>query len=159
MNQNRNGAIGALLDEYSKAIKELQIVIKNLTTAELITLVDPFTQNPECKSIQTILTHVVSSGFSYAIYIHELKEASPRIRQSIFRHTALEYTNDLNELLDFTAKTLSHFEDQELEAFQIKTAWGQNYDIEQLMEHAIIHVLRHRRQIEKFKQQLTTLTQ
>lgn len=154
MNQNRNSAITALLDEYSKAILALQTVIKNLSTTELITIVDPFTENPECKSIQTILTHVVSSGFSYAIYIYELKDASPRIRQSIFRHTALDYNNDLNEVLNFTAKTLSHFEDQELETFQIKAAWGQNYDIEQLMEHAIVHVLRHRRQIEKFKLQL-----
>jgi hypothetical protein len=31
------------------------------------------------------------------------------------------------------------------------TSWGQLYDIEQLMEHAIVHVLRHRRQIEQYK--------
>ena len=29
-------------------------------------------------------------------------------------------------------------------------SWGQLYDIEQLMEHAIVHILRHRRQVERF---------
>ncbi|AIJ37733.1 hypothetical protein [Flavobacterium psychrophilum] len=28
--------------------------------------------------------------------------------------------------------------------------WGEQYDIEQLLEHAIVHILRHRRQIENF---------
>ena len=28
---------------------------------------------------------------------------------------------------------------------------GQVYNIEQIAEHAIVHILRHRRQIEKFK--------
>ena len=33
---------------------------------------------------------------------------------------------------------------------KIKTRWGQLYDVDQLFEHAIVHVLRHRRQIERF---------
>jgi len=30
--------------------------------------------------------------------------------------------------------------------------WGQQYDVEHLLEHAIVHILRHRRQIQKFIQ-------
>ena len=33
---------------------------------------------------------------------------------------------------------------------KIITSWGQRYDIDQLLEHAIVHVLKHRRQIERF---------
>ena len=33
---------------------------------------------------------------------------------------------------------------------KLTTRWGQMYNIEQLLEHAIVHVLRHRRQIERF---------
>jgi len=36
-----------------------------------------------------------------------------------------------------------------LMAVQIKPRWGQSYDLEQLLEHAIVQVLRHRRQIER----------
>ena len=32
--------------------------------------------------------------------------------------------------------------------------WRQQYDVEQLFEHAIVHVLRHRRQIERFIQKM-----
>jgi len=35
-------------------------------------------------------------------------------------------------------------------AVQIRSRWGAVYDLEQLLEHAIVHVLRHRRQIERF---------
>ena len=38
---------------------------------------------------------------------------------------------------------------------KIKVRWGQYYDVEQLFEHAIVHVLRHRRQIERFLIKLT----
>jgi len=42
-------------------------------------------------------------------------------------------------------------------AKKVKTSWGQYYDYEQLMEHAIVHVLRHRRQIVDFKAALREL--
>lgn len=31
---------------------------------------------------------------------------------------------------------------------KINTKWGQQYDVEQMLEHAIVHILRHRRQIK-----------
>ena len=37
---------------------------------------------------------------------------------------------------------------------KFKVRWGQTYDVEQLYEHAIVHILRHRRQIERFKLKL-----
>ena len=37
---------------------------------------------------------------------------------------------------------------------KIVVKWGQTYDPEQLFEHAIVHILRHRRQIERFLLQL-----
>ena len=47
-------------------------------------------------------------------------------------------------------KTLSDTElEQQNNLLKITTGWGQQYDIEQLMEHAIVHILRHKRQIEK----------
>lgn len=155
MNHNRKGAIGAILDEYSKAITELQQVITNVSTSDLSSIIDNTTTNPDCKSIQTILTHVVSSGFSYAIYILELKNTSSRTRQRNTRASASEYIIDLDHVLEFTSETFSNFKDEDLEELddskKIKTRWGQLYDIEQLMEHAIVHILRHRRQIEQFK--------
>ena len=68
----RQGAVGALLDEYEKAIFELQQVINVISDQELIKIVDSITIDINCKSIQTILSHVVRSGYAYAIYIRNL---------------------------------------------------------------------------------------
>jgi len=57
--------------------------------------------------------------------------------------------------LKFTYETFADIQDDELEEYdnakKMKTSWKQFYDIEQMMEHAIVHILRHRRQIERFK--------
>ncbi len=56
-------------------------------------------------------------------------------------------------MLAYTAETLEgrwQMPYEEISSTFIKAGWGPTYDVEQLLEHAIVHVLRHRRQIEKF---------
>jgi uncharacterized damage-inducible protein DinB len=153
--ENNRNAVTALLSEYEKTIIALQNVIENISDEDLAFVVDSKTENPDCKSIQTVLAHVVSSGYSYNIYIQKLKNKIIERPVKTNRMTVSEYKNDLNNVIQFTHETFSNITDNELEEFdntkKINTSWGQIYDIEQLMEHAIVHVLRHRRQIEKFK--------
>ena len=40
--------------------------------------------------------------------------------------------------------------DEEITGTVINSRWGVVYNVEGLLEHAIVHILRHRRQIEKF---------
>jgi uncharacterized damage-inducible protein DinB len=155
MNPKKQNAVNALLDEYYKAVRELQSVIGDVQNAQLTQIVDPLSDNPDCKSIQTILAHVVASGYSYCVYIRNLKDPSAQRPLRINRDTAQEYCNDLDAVLNYTDKTFAEIFDDELEVFEsdkkMHTSWQQEYDIEQLMEHAIVHILRHRRQIERFK--------
>ncbi len=106
-----------------------------------------------CKSIHTILSHVVSSGYGYATSIHNLKGHNIQRPDKTFHLTIKEYLADLTNVFIFTENILLNFTDSELEqndnSLKIKTVWGQLYDIEQLTEHAIVHILRHKRQIEK----------
>jgi hypothetical protein len=56
-------------------------------------------------------------------------------------------------MLEYTAQTLEggwEMTDEEIESIIMPTGWGVTYNLEQLLEHAIAHLLRHRRQIEKF---------
>jgi hypothetical protein len=87
----RQGAIGALLGEYEKAIKELQHVIENISATDLATVVDNITADANCKSIQTILSHVVNSGYSYCVYIRDLKNTGAKRREKILRFTTRLY--------------------------------------------------------------------
>ena len=59
----------------------------------------------------------------------------------------------LESMLEYTAQTLEgrwEMTDGEIESAIVLTGWGVTYNLEQLLEHAIVHILRHRRQIEKF---------
>lgn len=152
---NRPGAVGALLDIYEQAILDLKNVITNIPDNVLTNITDEKTTNEDCKSIQAILSHVVSSGYSYAISIHNLKGHNMQRPDKIFHVTIAEYLKDLTNVFLFTESVFREIKDDELEQFddslKIKTGWGQLYDIEQLTEHAIVHILRHKRQIEKIK--------
>lgn len=149
----RSGAIGALLDEYEKAIKELKEVIAGISDIEIAEIKDPNTTDHNCRSIQTILTHVISSGYSYCVQIMVHRQVQLERPEKYFRNSALEYIKDLDKVFDFNVQYISAIKDEELEEFRndkkILSGWGQVYDIEQMLEHAIVHVLRHRRQISR----------
>lgn len=149
-----NGAVGALLDEYERAVSDLKRSIAGLSPETLIAVADPDTADPDCRSIQTVLTHVVRSAFGYATYIrrHHGEALEFPVREAC--HTAAEYMAELDAAFSFTEKTFEAHPDIILEVFEadrkMRVRWGQVYDVEQLMEHAIVHILRHRRQIERF---------
>ena len=154
----RQGAVGALLDVYEQAILDFKKIIEDIPDTILSHIIDSETIDENCKSIQTILSHMVNSGYGYAVYIHNLKGHNMERPDKAFHLTIKEYLEDFNKLIVYTENVFKDIEDTELEQFyeskKIVTSWEQLYDIEQLMEHAIVHILRHKRQIEKFKRNL-----
>lgn len=149
-----NGAVGALLDEYERAVLELKVVITSLSSQELRTVVDKETKDMDCVSIQSILTHVVRAGYNYVVYIrNEQGERNEFIAVDQYE-TAKDYQAALDRMFAYNEKLFKDYPNLKLDENdlpkKIKTNWGQSYDVEQLMEHAIVHVLRHRRQIERF---------
>jgi hypothetical protein len=151
----RPGAAGALLDIYEHAITEFKQTIQDIPDDVLTLITDPHTADENCRSVQTILTHVVHAGFGYATSIHNLKRSEVIRPGKVFHLTIQEYINDLAGVFAYTENIFKEFTDAELEQadnnLKIKTGWGQVYDIEQLTEHAIVHILRHKRQLEKIK--------
>lgn len=149
-----NGAIGAILDEYEKSIVELEEVINDVTTEELTTIVDPVTEDADCRSIQTILAHVVGSGYGYAISIRNLQGEKNEWSRASNLDSVEAYKTALWEMFAYNEKIFADFPAIKMNEHEtdkkILTRWGQRFDVEQLLEHAIVHVLRHRRQIERF---------
>jgi len=149
----RKGAAGALLDEYERAIAALQQRVVSIPDADLTRILDPGTDDENCKSLQSILTHVVYAGFGYATAIYNSRGHNMERPVRSYHLTVKEYIRDLSDVFMFTEKVFQDLRDDELlqyeESRKIKTSWGQSYDIEQLTEHAIVHVLRHRRQFER----------
>jgi uncharacterized damage-inducible protein DinB len=152
----RIGGLGAIMDEYQKAIDEYTGVIRLLSPEQFTKIVDPNTSDEHCRSIQTISKHVVRSGYGYANYVlSALKQTSAAPdTDKIGIGTPDQAIRETETMLSFNIKNLYdlHREQIELNLFSIRfmTRWDEEYDIEQLLEHAIVHILRHRRQIEKF---------
>lgn len=148
----RPGAVGALMDEYERATAELTRILESISDEEYARIRDTKTEDEDCRSIQTIMTHVVGAGYGYAGYMRDFwgVERAPHERVPIAR---ADTPAQLRAMLDYTIATLEEHWDlsyEESNAMQMRVRWGPTYDFEQLFEHAIVHVLRHRRQIERF---------
>lgn len=148
------GAIGALLDEYERALIDLKRIVSTVSTKELITIVDANTKDPDCRSVQSILTHVVCSGNNYIVIIRKWLGEELEYFEKITLHQRKNYIDALDQLLVRTEKFFDDYPDIQLVckdgSHRINVHWGQTFDVDQLMEHAIVHILRHRRQIERF---------
>ncbi|MDP4087609.1 MAG: DinB family protein [Bacillota bacterium] len=132
----------------------MKLVISDVSPMELALPVDKTTTDLNCISIQSILTHILYAGYSYANYIRKLKNAPFKLWEKATRPVIADYENDLDQMFSYTIETFGFFNEEETmqpTSNKILTHWGQSYDLEQMWEHAIVHVLRHRRQIEKFK--------
>ncbi len=149
-----NGAIGALLDEYEKSIQELKVVINGISGDDLVEIVDAKTKDEDCKSIQTILTHIVRAGYTYAIEVRKWLGEEIEYTNIALLDSIDEYNLVLDKMFAYNEKLFEDYPAIKLEENEtnkkILVKWGQYYDVEQLYEHAIVHILRHRRQIERF---------
>ena len=65
----RTGAVGALMDEYERAAAELVSILEKITDEEFERIRDTKTQDEDCRSIQTIMRHVIRAGYGYAGYM------------------------------------------------------------------------------------------
>ena len=147
----RSGAVGAMMDEYERVTGELARVLESISDADYKKILDPDTPDEDCRSAATIMRHVVRAGYGYAGYMRDAwgVERGARWDQDVTRAEAITH---LRGMLDYMIATLEgHWNLSEAEAteMKMKTRWGVPYDFEQLFEHAIVHVMRHRRQIQR----------
>ena len=152
----RKGGVGAMMDEYERAAGELKRVLAQTSEENFNRIVDTETKDDDCRSIQTIMTHVVRAGYGYADYIRTAFSI-PSTRPESVPVAHREAVEKIDAFLAYTAQTLEgkwEMTDEEIQAVAMKARWGPNYDLEQLLEHAIVHILRHRRQVERFLERM-----
>jgi uncharacterized damage-inducible protein DinB len=148
----RPGAVGALMDEYERAAGDLARTVAGLSDEEFERVRDAETTDEDCRSIATILNHVVRATYGYADMIRAAL-GQESARPAIAAMSLGESLERFEAALAYTAETLEgrwRMTDDEIMAVRMAARWGPAYDLEQLLEHAIVHVLRHRRQIERF---------
>ena len=158
----RPGTIGALLDIYEQAVLELKKAIECIADEKLEVIIDPPTADENCRSLQSILSHVIHAGYGYAISIHNLQGDHLKRPDKRYHTTIHQYIQELADMFVFTEKIFQQLADQVLAKpdplLTINAGWGKQYDMEQMTEHAIVHILRHKRQVEKMKVQMLNTT-
>jgi uncharacterized damage-inducible protein DinB len=139
------------MDEYERAASELARILEAISDEDYALIRDTETTDDGCRSIQTVVPHVIGAGYGYTGMLRRawgIAHIEHR-REPVARTDAAR----LKEMLEYTCETLDGrwtMSEDEASSLQIRSHWGPMYDFEQLFEHAIAHVLRHRRQIERF---------
>jgi hypothetical protein len=150
----RSGAFGALMDEYARAAEDFCRAVEMFNDSRFDS------QKPDnsdtTRSPRVLCVHVIGAAHRYAHYIRkrlgidfvERFEADPtRVR------SAKEARPLLAEAIMFTDNTvqpLNEMSEDEVLALSFPVRWGPTYDPEMILEHAICHLLRHRRQLERW---------
>lgn len=148
----RKGAIGAVMDEYERSAAEFKNLVEKISETDFVKIVDNETKDEDCRSVQTIVSHVTNSGYGYANYIRDwfaIPKYSP-VRRLLSKK---DFLVEFEKMLLYNVETLQdkwEYSDDEIQKVKMIVRWGPQYDLEQLLEHAVVHILRHRRQIEKF---------
>ena len=147
----RPGAIGALMDEYERVALELKNLLSTISQEEFTKVFDPLTRDENCRSIQSIMKHVVGAGYRYADQICDSLN-KPVVNHNYHIYNVVHAIDELENFIFFTAGIVNDnlkMTREEIAVTKMETRWGL-YNIEMMFEHAIVHILRHRRQIEKF---------
>src|SRR5262245_49712669 len=130
MKAYRKGAVGAMMDEYERATLDLKLVLREVAEDDFTEIIDKETEDESCRSVQTIMTHVVRAGYGYADYIREqfgIPKASPS--STLLSHQAVEA--EVDAMLEYTVSTLDgrwEMTEDEWMRIGIDSRWGVRYD-------------------------------
>lgn len=146
----RIGATGSLMDEYERALFELKSVVQNIDEVNYSQIIEG--ESEHCCSIEVIMNHVVGAGRRYSNYIREAlsMETFPVVEKKIALD---EIASEIDKMFAYTVEIFDgrwKDLDEEMTSVYMDSRWGIRYNIDQMLEHAIVHTLRHRRQIQKF---------
>lgn len=151
------GGLGAILDEMQRASEEFIKVIESVPQKDFVKIIDSTTTDEDCRSIQTICRHVIRSGYGYANYVLNNLNITldfPNVNNMKI-DTAEIASDEIRNMIVYNIKNLYELNREKIEkdmfTIRFTTRWNEEFNFEQILEHGIVHILRHRRQIEKFK--------
>jgi hypothetical protein len=150
----RSGPFGALMDEYARAAEDFCRVVEGFDLARFDA--ERPSNDPNTVSPRAICLHVVGAAHRYAHYIRKARkldfieryEADPA-RLGSPRDIRARLAEGI-VLMEETVEPLLKATEAEIQALSFTVRWGPRYDPEMILEHAVCHVLRHRRQLERW---------
>jgi hypothetical protein len=115
----------------------------------------PHTNDPDYHSLDTLLVHVLRSSRNYMIWMCEkLQLPDPKIELPPEPELVeVEAGRFLIHLLLRWSAPLAQVDEQHMSRPSYKSNWGMDYSIDSMLEHAVLHPVRHTFQLEELLQQ------
>ena len=148
------GPWGALLDECARAAADLCRVVEAMPL-DVFTATRPG-PDEHTASPRAICLHVVGAARRYADYVRKAL-GLPHVDRFVLPDAAIAKPSDLRphlaEALRYTEASVAPMRgwpEAKVEALKFQVRWGPTYDPEMILEHGVCHLLRHRRQLERW---------
>ncbi len=115
----------------------------------------PPTADPNYSSLEALGRHVLKAAAGYVTWICEmLALPNPGIRTApdanAIRGDADDYLDHVLER--WRASPLRHIADEQLETPEYPSSWQTRYSIDSMLEHAVMHPIRHAFQLDELIQ-------
>jgi hypothetical protein len=144
----RSRAVRALVLLHDQHVRHFLVVWKKAHAASVVL---PRTDDPAYASLETLLHHVLSAAGGYMTWMCEVLELpDPEIRMPP-EPTALREEADsyMEHVLEKWRTPLRDVGDDRLETPEYQSQWQSRYCIDSMLEHAVMHPIRHAFQLEE----------
>jgi hypothetical protein len=131
--------------------KELRQFVETWKTAKALAVVLPETKDPNYVSLTALLRHVMHSARGYIVWICEkLELPDPQIRPAPDVEVIEAEVDDyLEHLLQQWRKPLVEVRGRRFYQPAYTAPWNVDYCIDAVLEHALVHPMRHRFQLQE----------
>jgi hypothetical protein len=143
-----------MMDEYARAADEFCRVAESFTSDRFVE--ERSSNDPDCTSVRAICMHACGAAWGYANYLRhaqEIEMQSPAIPPTESIRISSDVRGALAEAILFTEQSVAPLRDLDedvVDAMEWRVRWGPLYNPESMLEHGIVHLLRHRRQLERW---------
>lgn len=150
----RAGPFGALVDETARAADEFCRIVEDLSPEAYVEA--RTSADPDTVSVRAICAHAVGAARRYADYIRKargLPHVDRYVQDEAGVATPADVRPRLCEALRYTEGALDGLYEagaEAIAALRFEVCWGPVYDPEMILEHGVCHLLRHRRQVERW---------
>lgn len=144
----RSRAVRALVLLHEEHLRRFLVTWKEARAASVVL---PKTDDPAYASLETLLRHVLGAARGYMTWMCEvLKLADPEIRVAPDAAVlAADVDRYLEHVLERWRAPLKDVGDDRLETPEYPSRWQTRYCIDAMLEHAVMHPIRHAFQLEE----------
>jgi hypothetical protein len=144
----RSRAVRALVVLHDDHLRRFLDTWKRARTASIVL---PVTDDPAYASLDTLLRHVLGAARGYMTWMCEMLELpDPQIRVAPDAAVlAAEADGYMEHVLERWRAPLQQVTDDQLERPEYPSRWQTRYCIDAMLEHAVMHPIRHAFQLEE----------